>query len=64
MSSQTTISIRLPKDQVERLDRLAHRTGSTRSFYIRKLLEQHIDELEENHLTVHPFSSLMADHLK
>ena len=40
-------SIRLDKDLDSRLTRLAALTGRTKSFYIRRLIEDHIDELED-----------------
>jgi RHH-type rel operon transcriptional repressor/antitoxin RelB len=43
-------SLRLDKDLENRLDRLAKMTGRTKTFYIRQLIEQHIDELEDRYI--------------
>lgn len=42
-----TTSIRLPDDLNERLEKLAARTGRTKSFYIRKAIEEQIADLED-----------------
>jgi RHH-type rel operon transcriptional repressor/antitoxin RelB len=43
-------SLRLDKDPENRLDHLARMTGRTKTFYIRQLIEQHIDELEDRYI--------------
>ncbi len=43
-------SVRLNKELENRLDRLAQTTGRTKTFYIRQLIEDHIDELEDRYL--------------
>ena len=43
-------SLRLNKELENRLDRLAETTGRTKSFYIRRLIEDHIDELEDRYI--------------
>lgn len=43
-------SLRLNKELENRLDRLAETTGRTKTFYIRQLIEDHIDELEDRYL--------------
>ena len=44
-------SLRLNKELENRLDHLAETTGRTKTFYIRQLIEDHIDELEDRYLT-------------
>ena len=44
------VSLKLPAELYERLNRLAEETGRTRSFYIRQLIEKHLDELEDIYL--------------
>ena len=44
------ISLRLPGDLEARLERLAARTGRTKSFYIRQAIEEHITDLEDFYL--------------
>ncbi|WP_200172456.1 type II toxin-antitoxin system RelB family antitoxin [Tomitella cavernea] len=41
------MSIRLTLGEEARLDRLAKRTGRSKSFYVREALREHLDELEE-----------------
>jgi RHH-type rel operon transcriptional repressor/antitoxin RelB len=43
-------SLRLNKEIESRLDHLASVTGRTKSFYIRRLIEDHIDELEDRYI--------------
>ena len=40
-------SLRLGKNLESRLDHLAEITGRTKTYYIRMLIEDHIDELED-----------------
>jgi Predicted DNA-binding protein with an HTH domain len=40
-------SIRLPDDLNARLEQLANKTGRTKSFYIRKAIEEQIADLED-----------------
>jgi len=44
------VSIRLPKDIEERLNRLAALTGRTKSYYLRELIMRGLDELEDYYL--------------
>ena len=45
-------SVRLSPEMETRLDRLAKGTGRTRAYYLRELIEQGIDDLEDaNHST-------------
>ena len=43
-------SIRLSPELSSRLDRLAARTGRTKAFYLRQVIENGIDEMEEYYL--------------
>jgi RHH-type rel operon transcriptional repressor/antitoxin RelB len=41
------IAVRLPAEIEKRLDRLAKRTGRTKSYYVREALLSHLDDLED-----------------
>ena len=43
-------SIRLPDEIEQRLDALAEKTGRTKAFYIREMILNHIDEIEDYYL--------------
>ncbi len=43
-------SLRLDKETENRLSHLAKATGRTKTFYIRKLIEEHIDDLEDRYI--------------
>lgn len=53
-------SVRLPDEIEERLGQLAKRTGRSKSFYIRELVEDHIDELEDYYLAGATFERVRA----
>lgn len=41
------LAIRLPQSIEKRLEKLARRTGRTKTFYARQAILQHLDELED-----------------
>jgi RHH-type rel operon transcriptional repressor/antitoxin RelB len=43
-------SLRLPSELEARLERLAAKTGRTKSFYIRQAIEEHVADLEDFYL--------------
>jgi RHH-type transcriptional regulator, rel operon repressor / antitoxin RelB len=45
-------SIRLEPELEARLDALAKRTGRTKAFYLRQLIEENIDDLEDYYSAV------------
>ena len=47
-----TISIRLDTETEMRLTRLAEQTGRTKSYYLRELIEQGLDDLEDYYLAI------------
>jgi len=49
-NSAMPTSIRLPKEIEERLDALARQTGRTKAFYLREIILEHIDDLEDYYL--------------
>ena len=44
------LAVRLDKDLEDRLERLAERTGRTKTFYAREAIEAHLDDLEDFYL--------------
>lgn len=44
------LAVRLDKDLEERLERLAEKTGRTKTFYAREAIEAHLDDLEDFYL--------------
>ena len=44
------LAIRLPASIEKRLERLARRTGRTKSYYARQAILQHLEELEDIYL--------------
>ena len=41
------LAVRLPEETEARLERLATRTGRTKSYYAREAIEHYIEEMEE-----------------
>jgi RHH-type transcriptional regulator, rel operon repressor / antitoxin RelB len=44
------LAIRLPESIEKRLEKLAWRTGRTKTFYVREAILQHLDDLEDLYL--------------
>ncbi len=44
------LAIRLPEEIEARLDRLAKRTGRSKTFYAREAILEHLDDLEDLYL--------------
>ena len=44
------LSLRLPADIENRLDRLAKATGKTKAFFARQAIVEHLEDLEDIHL--------------
>ena len=41
------LAIRLPQSIEKRLEKLARRTGRTKTFYVRQAILEHLDDLED-----------------
>ncbi len=54
------LALRLPKDVEDRLDRLAKRTGRSKSFYAREAILEHLDDLEDLYLAEQRLSDIRA----
>jgi RHH-type transcriptional regulator, rel operon repressor / antitoxin RelB len=46
------LALRLPDDIETRLEKLAKRTGRTKSFYAREAITRHLDEIEDGYLAL------------
>ncbi len=58
------LAIRLPGDIEERLDRLAKRTGRTKTFYAREAVLAHIEELEDIYMAEATLEDIRAGRSK
>lgn len=52
------ISLRLDPDIEARLTHLAQATGRSKTFYLRKLIEEHLEEMEDAYLAEHALEQL------
>ncbi|MDE0101356.1 MAG: ribbon-helix-helix protein, CopG family [Bryobacterales bacterium] len=56
----TAVSLSLPDEVAQRLQRLSQRTGRTRTFFILEAIRQHLDDLEDLHLAEQRLIDLRA----
>jgi len=49
-SEDSMLAIRLPPTVEKRLEKLARRTGRTKTFYVREAILQHLEDLEDLYL--------------
>ena len=54
------VSLRLPDDMSERLQRLANLTGRSKSYYMIEAIGEHIDDLEDLYLAEQRLTELRA----
>jgi RHH-type rel operon transcriptional repressor/antitoxin RelB len=47
-----TVNVRVSEEIAERLEHLATKTHRTKSFYIREIIENHLEEYEEAYLAL------------
>ncbi len=50
--SSSMLSIRLDPETEKRLERLAARTGRTKSYYAREALLEHLDDMEDRYIAI------------
>ncbi len=62
------LAIRLDTEIEARLDRLAKRTGRTKTYYAREAILEHLEELEDTYLAMqrlkHPAKTYSAKEVK
>jgi RHH-type transcriptional regulator, rel operon repressor / antitoxin RelB len=58
------LAIRLPEKIEKRLEKLARRTGRTKTFYAREAILQHLDELEDLYLAEKALSRIRSGEQK
>ena len=46
------MAVRLPPEIEKRLERLARKTGRSKTFYVRQAILQHLEDLEDYYLAV------------
>jgi len=54
------LAIRLPEKIEKRLDRLAKKTGRTKTYYAREAILQHLDDLEDIYLAESRLAEIRA----
>lgn len=54
------LAIRLPENIEKRLDRLAKRTGRTKTYYAREAILKHLEDLEDIHIAEKRLEDLRA----
>ena len=54
------LAIRLPQSIEKRLDKLARRTGRTKTFYVREAILEHIQDLEDLYLAERTFERVRS----
>ena len=54
------LTLRLPPDIEDRLEKLARRTGRTKTYYAREAILEHLDDLEDIHLAERRYAALIA----
>ena len=58
------LAIRLPENIEKRLDRLAKRTGRTKTFYAREAVLRHLEDLEDIYLAEAALEDIRAGRSK
>ena len=55
------LAIRLPPEVENRLDRLAKKTGRTKTFYARLAIVEYLDDMEDLHLAEKRYAAILAN---
>ncbi len=59
-----SVSLRLPEKISKRLDRLAKRTGRTKTFYMIEAIEEHLEDLEDLYLAERRLTEIRTGKVK
>lgn len=54
----TSTSVRLSEETEKRLSQLAMETGRTKAFYIRKIIEDHLEDMEDYYLAAETMAKI------
>lgn len=46
------IAVRVPEEIEERLDKLASRTGRSKTYYVREAILRHLEDLEDTYIAI------------
>jgi RHH-type transcriptional regulator, rel operon repressor / antitoxin RelB len=57
-----TYSIRLPYEIEDRLEKLATKTGRSKSFYVREAVIEHLGDIEDIYLAEKRLEDILAGH--
>ncbi len=55
-----SVSLRLPDEVVQRLDKLATMTGRTKNSYMAEAIQEHLDDLEDLYLAEQRMADIRA----
>jgi RHH-type rel operon transcriptional repressor/antitoxin RelB len=55
------LAVRLPQSIEKRLEKLARRTGRTKSYYVREAILQHLEDLEDMYLAERALDRIRND---
>jgi len=55
------LAIRLPESIEKRLEKLARRTGRTKTYYVREAILQHLEEIEDVYLAERALERIRSD---
>jgi RHH-type transcriptional regulator, rel operon repressor / antitoxin RelB len=58
--TMAAVSLRLPDDLAERLQKLADRTGRSKTYYMLEAINEHLEDLEDLHLAEQRLRSVRA----
>lgn len=59
-----SVSLQLPEDLNQRLNKLAAQTGRTKTFYMLEAIRQHMDDLEDMYLAEQRLDDVQAGRSK